>query len=208
MKSPGSRSIWELLISLVLLGVWVFVLEACTRSPHAVAIFHARDISGVMPALDFNLIGQNGTKVTAADSRGKTTLLYFGYTSCPDVCPTTLSNLAQALKRLGPKANSVRVLFVSVDPRRDSVQVLRRYTSAFGPQFVGLTGTDGQLTSLTKRYRVAYRRDAPDSNGDYAVYHSSAVFVFDGDERVRLLVGSSESSEQLAEDLSALETPS
>ena len=195
MKSPGSRSIWELLVSLVLLVVWVPSPEACSRSQHPMAIFHARDISGVMPALDFNLIGQNGKKATAADLKGKTTLLYFGYTSCPDVCPTTLSNLAQALKRLGSKANSVRVLFVSVDPRRDSVGVLRRYASAFGPQFIGLTGDDGQLTSLTKRYRVAYRRDAPDVNGDYAVYHSSAVFVFDADGRVTVLAAPSETIE-------------
>jgi protein SCO1/2 len=208
MKSPGSRSIWEWLLSLVLFVVWVFVLEACSRSQQAMAIFHARDISGVMPALDFNLISQNGTKVTAADLKGKTTLLYFGYTSCPDVCPTTLSNLAQALRRLGPKASSVRVLFVSVDPGRDSVQVLRRYTSAFGPQFVGLTGDDRQLTSLTKRYRVAYRRGAPDVNGDYAVYHSSAVFVFDADGRVRLLAAPSETTEHLAEDLRAMVTRS
>lgn len=207
MKSPGSRSVGELLVSLVLLVVWVFVLEACSRSQHAKATFHARDISGVMPALDFKLTGPNGTNVTAADMKGKTTLLYFGYTHCPEVCPTTLEGLAQALKQMGPKANSVRVLFVSVDPRRDSIQALSRYASAFGPQFVGLTGTDGQLTSLTKRYRVAYRRDAPDGNGDYAVYHSSAVFVFDGDGRVQLLVGPSETSKQLAEDLRALATP-
>ncbi len=204
MKSPGSRSIWELLISLALLVVWLFVLEACSRSQNATAIFHGRDISGVMPALDFNLTSQSGTQVTAADLKGKTTLLYFGYTSCPDVCPTTLSNLAQALKRLGPKAESVRVLFVSVDPRRDSAEVLARYASAFGPQFIGLTGDDDQLTSLTKRYRVAYRRDAPDVNGDYAVYHSSAVFVFNADGRVRLLAAPSETTEQLAEDLRAV----
>jgi protein SCO1/2 len=101
----------------------------------------------------------------------------------------------------------VRVLFVSVDPRRDSAEVLKRYASAFGPQFVGLTGTDRQLTALTKRYRVAYRRDAPDSNGDYAVYHSSAVFVFDGEGRVRLLLGPSETTEQVADDLRAVTTP-
>ena len=206
MKSPGSRSIWESLISLVLLVVWVFVLEACSRSQHAMAIFHARDISGVMPALDFNLTSQYRTTVTAANLKGKTTLLYFGYTHCPDVCPTTLEGLAQALQRLGPKADSVRVLFVSVDPRRDSAEVLRRYASAFGPQFVGLTGTDRQLTSLTKRYRVAYRRDSADVSGDYAVYHSSAVFVFDGHGRVRLLVAPSETTEQLAEDLRAVVT--
>jgi protein SCO1 len=164
----------------------------------------AADISGVMPPLDFTLAGGSGAKSTAADLRGKTVLLYFGYTHCPDVCPATLANLARVLKRLGPAAGAVRVLFVSVDPERDSVDLLRRYAQYFGPQFLGLTGTDEQILALTKRYRVAYGRDKPDAHGDYTVYHSSAVFVFDRAGKARLLVDPSETTQQLAQDLTAL----
>jgi protein SCO1 len=133
--------------------------------------------------------------------QGKTVLLYFGYTDCPDACPMTLTYIAAALKRLGAEADSARVLFVSVDPQRDTPPALRRYASSFGPQVIGLTGSDDQLTTVTKRYRVAYRRDAPDANGDYAVYHSSAVFIFDARGRARLLATPSRPDDGLAEDL-------
>ncbi len=176
-------------------------LNACSGPKSATTAFHAHDISGVMPPLEFALTGPSGAKMTAADVRGNTILLYFGYTNCPDACPTTLAKLTQALQRLGPAADSVRVLFVSVDPKRDSVQLLERYASNFSTRIVGLTGTDDQLTTLTKRYRVAYRRDAPDAHGNYAVYHSSAVFIFDRDGNARLLAEPAETSNQLAEDL-------
>jgi protein SCO1 len=179
----------------------ICVLEACSGPKNPTAALHGDDISGVMPALEFTLTGPSDATMTAADVRGKTVLLYFGYTHCPDVCPATLAKLAQALKRLGPAAAAVRILFVSVDPKRDSGQVLERYASYFAPQVIGLTGTDDQLTALTKRYRVAYRRDVPDALGDYAVYHSSAVFVFDQDGTARLLATPAETSDELAEDL-------
>lgn len=168
------------------------------------AAYHADDITGVMPALDFTLTDAAGATVTAAAVRGKIVMLYFGYTHCPDVCPATLARLGQALRRLGPAADGVRVLFVSVDPARDSGKALAAYAAYFGPQVMGLTGTDDELTALTKRYRVAYRRDAPDARGDYAVYHSSAVFIFDRGGRARLLATPTETADQLAEDLRAV----
>lgn len=181
--------------------LWLLVCAAaCTACSHDPRGLHAKDVSGILPPLKFTLVDSDG-KVTADSFRGKATLLYFGYTGCPDVCPTTLSRLSQALRLLGPEADSVRVLFVSVDPQRDSPQVLQHYAAAFGPEVIGLTGTDAQLTDVTKRFRVAYRRDAPDAEGNYAVYHSSAVFAFDRTGRVRLLMSDSETSEQLAQDL-------
>lgn len=145
------------------------------------------DISGLMPNLALELRGDGGRRVDAARFRGKLTLLYFGYTHCPDVCPTTLANLAGALRQLGPEADDIRVLFVSVDPQRDNPEFLRRYVQAFGPWFVGLTGSDKELRALSKRYRVTYNLGKPDAQGDYAVTHSNAVFVFDRQGRVRLL---------------------
>ena len=182
----------------------LLALTACSGPEAPASRFHADDISGVMPPLEFSLAGSSGAPVSAADVRGKVVLLYFGYTHCPDVCPATLTRIAQTLKRLGPRAAATQVVFVSVDPTRDSGRLLADYASYFGPQVMGVTGTDDQLTALTKRYRVAYRRDAPDAQGNYAVYHSSAVFVFDRDGRARLLVRPDETSGQLASDLEAL----
>lgn len=179
------------------------VATGCSR-PAAHSPYHAADISGVLPALRFHLLGPGGAPITEQFVLGRTTVLYFGYTHCPDECPTTLARLSAALHALGPAAEHVRVLFVSVDPQRDTPALLAQYAHYFAPQVIGATGTDGELTSLTKRYRVAYRRDAPDARGNYAVYHSSAVFVFDAEGRARLLVSDTETPAQVAEDLSTL----
>jgi protein SCO1 len=184
----------------LLLAISLACLDACSRPTS----FHATDVSSIMPPLEFKLRGEANQPVTAKALRGKVVLVFFGYTSCPDVCPTTLLKLALALRHLGDDADSVRVVFVSVDPQRDSPAVLARYVGGFGPHIVGLTGSDDALTALTKRYRVAYRRDAPDSTGWYSVYHSSAVFAFDRNGSARLLINPSETAAQIGEDLKTL----
>ena len=114
-------------------------------------------------------------------------LLYFGYTKCPDICPTTLANLAEMLKGLGPDAADVRILFVTVDPNRDTLDVLRPYVKAFAPQMDGLRGPDNQIASLAHAYHVAFSV-TPASNGHpYTVTHSSAVFFFDKKGNARLV---------------------
>lgn len=190
-------------LALGLVGFAALAIGACDRSAPE-PTYHARDITGVMPALAFTLSDGSAAPITAATFRGKTVLVFFGYTHCPDVCPTTLANLTQVLTGLGPAADSVRVLFVSVDPQRDTPKLLKAYAAAFAPQIVGLTGTDAELTDVVKRYRVAYRRDKPDANGEYAVYHSSAIFIFDAEGRARLLATVAESVSDLTEDLRTL----
>jgi protein SCO1 len=185
----------------VVLAISLAGIGGCSSGTSA---FHAMDVSTIMPPLEFKLVGEANKPVTEKALRGKVTLLYFGYTSCPDVCPATLLKLALALRHLGDEADSVRILFVSVDPQRDSPAVLVKYVGSFGPHIMGLTGSEDALTALTKRYRVAYRRDAPDRTGWYPVYHSSAVFVFDGDGRARLLINPSETAAQISEDLKTL----
>jgi protein SCO1 len=162
------------------------------------------NITGHMPDLQFTLIRDDGQQVNQSAYLGKVTLLYFGYTHCPDVCPTTLADLGAAIRQLGPQADQVRVLFVSVDPARDTATVLHRYVNAFGPWFVGLTGSQAQLQTLTKRYRVAYRLGKPDAQGNYTVYHSSAVFIFDKQGKVRLLAGLDDKPGVIATDLKRL----
>ncbi|HEX4049659.1 MAG TPA: SCO family protein [Steroidobacteraceae bacterium] len=192
------------LLAMLLLACAAAGVAGCSGSHARTGAYHAADISGFMPELSFNLTGPGGQPITAQFVRGKTTILYFGYTNCPDECPTTLARVSAALGMLGPAADQVRVLFVSVDPQRDTPSALARYAHYFAPQVVGASGTDAELTALTKRYRVAYRRDPPDKQGNYDVYHSNAVFVFDVNGRARLLVPDSETPTQLAEDLSTL----
>jgi protein SCO1/2 len=175
-------------------------LAACSRQEP----WTLDNITGLMPSLKFSLMNDAGQPVNAFDYRGKLVLLYFGYTHCPDVCPTTLATLARAIRDLGPDAARIRVLFVTVDPARDTAQVLKRYVAAFGPQFIGLRGDDDALESAAKRYRVAYSRERPDAQGDYTVAHSSAVFIFDGNGKPRLLATGSETSAAITQDLRRL----
>ena len=163
-----------------------------------------KNITGLVQPLEFNLTNQDNRPVTAGDYRHDLVLLYFGYTECPDECPTTLTTLANALRILGPAASQVRVLFVSVDPGRDTTAVLKRYVNNFGPQFVGLRPDQSALTDLSKRYRIAYHYEKPDRYGNYEVDHSNAVFIFDRDGRARLLALSDNTAQQVASDLQRL----
>lgn len=176
-------------------------LAACAGSGPPYAL---KNITGLVLPLKFHLTNQNDQAVTADDYRHDLVLLYFGYTECPDQCPTTLTTLANALHTLGPQASQVRVLFVSVDPKRDTTAVLKRYVDNFGPEFVGLRGDQAELTALSKRYRIAYHYENPDKYGNYEVDHSSAVFVFDRDGRARLLAQSDNTAQQVASDLRRL----
>ena len=177
------------------------LLAGCTGrdSPYAL-----KNVTGLVSPLEFRLTNQDGQAVTAADYRHDIVLLYFGFTECPDECPTTLATLANALHALGPRSSRIRVLFVSVDPRRDTTAVLKRYVGNFGPEFVGLRGDQAALTDLSRRYRIAYHYEKPDKYGNYEVDHSSAVFVFDGQGRARLLGESDNTAQQIASDLGRL----
>ncbi len=147
------------------------------------------DVSGSSPPLAFTLTrASDGKQVTGSDFHGKVVLLYFGYTFCPDVCPLTLTNIDAVLKGLGKQAEDVRVLFVTVDPVRDTLPVLKQYAAAFGPEVVGLRGTPDQLATLAQRYRIAY--SVKRSGNDYQVTHSSAIYAFDGTGAARLLIPS------------------
>lgn len=175
-------------------------LAACTHKEH----WRTDNIDGLMPRLDLKMTDDAGQPVTGATYRGKTVLLYFGYTNCPDVCPTTLAKLAQALKDTKNHGAGTQVLFVTVDPKRDTLSRMHEYVHAFGPWFVGLRGTHDELRALTKRYRVTYSYAKPDKDGNYEVTHSTAVFVFDGTGRSRLLILPRDSAKAISEDLDQL----
>lgn len=171
----------------------LLALAACSpKKP-----FHATDITGAMPDLSFQMQrASDGAVVTGQNYRGRAVLLYFGYTNCPDVCPTTLANLSDVMKRLG--GDKVRVLFVSVDPNRDTLAVLKPYAQSFGPQFDGLRGSANEIAGLAQRYRVAY---SVKTTPDYTVMHTSAVFVFDDAGKARLVATDTTDTAALAEDV-------
>ncbi len=126
----------------------------------------------------FTLIGTDGQTVTEADFAGRPRAMFFGFTHCPDVCPTTLAEADGWLKALGPAGDDLRIVFVSVDPERDTPQSMKDYLSAFDPRIVGLTGTPEQIAAVTKAYRV-YARKVDLGDGDYTMDHSAAVLLFD-----------------------------
>jgi protein SCO1/2 len=126
--------------------------------------------------------------VSETDYRGQLVMLYFGYTFCPDVCPTTLANIAEIMQRLGSRASSVTFLFVTVDPDRDSLPVLTQYVSNFGPRIVALRGDPDQLASLARRYRLVYSVTPARNGHPYEVTHSAAIYVFDATGAARLLI--------------------
>lgn len=158
-----------------------------------------------MPALEFTLTrASDGSPVRGTDYRGKVVVLYFGYTHCPDICPATLANLAEAIQKLGPRANDVRVLFVTVDPMRDQAPALAAYARAFAPQVEGLRGTDDQLIDVTRRYRVVYSVTPETQGHPYEVMHSAAAFFFDRRGRARLVTTKTDDVAGLTWDLKQL----
>jgi protein SCO1 len=165
------------------------------------------DISGHMPDLSFRLTDDQGKTVTAADYRGKVTLLYFGYTHCPDVCPLTLAHLHVVMQQLGKLADGVRILFVTVDPNRDTPAALHDYVAAFDPHAIGLTGSPADIEALTKRYRAAFSREPGKADGSYDVSHSSGIYVFDSSGKARLLATPTDAQDKLVHDLHLLLSP-
>jgi protein SCO1/2 len=175
-------------------------LGACSRDTS----WHLNNVRGIVPALQFSGQVAGPKPINAESLRGQIVLVYFGYTHCPDACPTTLARLMAVLHDLPAAGTPVRVLFISVDPNRDTPDVLARYASAFGPQVTGVHVDASALEDLAKRYRISYSRDPADAKGNYEVTHSSAVFIFDASGRARLLGTDTQSVADYVADLTRL----
>jgi protein SCO1/2 len=166
--------------------------------------FQASDVTGVAFGRDFKLTDHNGKPRTLADFRGKVVVMFFGYTQCPDVCPTTLSDLAAALQKLGGDANRVQVLFVTVDPERDTPELLSHYVPAFNPTFLGLSGDAAATAATAREFKVLYQKQAGSAPGSYSMDHTAGTFIFDPMGRLRLFVGQAQGPEVFAHDIREL----
>lgn len=185
-------------------GLTLLCLALCLGACAPQGEWRLKNITGLTPDLEFTMTDDAGRPVSAAAYRGKTVLLFFGYTHCPDVCPTTLARLSAAIGGLREHRDGVRVLFVTVDPARDTAALMANYVHAFGPAVVGLRGTPQELAALARRYRVSYTLRAPDATGAYDVAHSSGVFIFDRGGRARLLARPDDPAPAITADLARL----
>ncbi len=132
----------------------------------------------------FSLTSGDGKTVSDRDFRGKYMLIYFGYTFCPDVCPTSLNTMAEALDRLGPLGERVQPIFITVDPKRDDPAAVKQYAAAFGPRMIGLTGTEEQIGAVARAFRVYYRENRTGTGpNDYSMDHSSILYLMGPDGR-------------------------
>ena len=156
---------------------------ACTQSKPQ---FNAVDLTGADYAKDFHLPDTDGRERSLADFKGKLVALFFGYTQCPDVCPTTMAELAEARKQLGPQGDKLQVVFVTVDPDRDTPQVLKGYMGNFDPTFIALRPTPQQLAEVAKDFKVYYKKADGATPTSYTMDHSAATYVYDTKGQLRL----------------------
>ena len=177
-------------------------LAACGAKPES---WQLEDVSGHLPDLNFSLTADSGKPMNAQDLKGKVAIVYFGYTHCPDICPETMARLTQAIGKTGADGTDIRIVFISVDPARDTPQSMHAYVDAFDSRHaIGLTGSPSEIESIAKRYRVAYQADKPEDGGSYEVAHSSGIYIFDRAGKARLLANGTDTVDQLAHDLQQL----
>ncbi len=196
MTRRGRRALLAALSAAALLAA-----AGCER---AAPRFRSSDITGTSFGRDFALTDHHGRPRTLADFRGKVVVMFFGYTQCPDVCPTTLSELAEAMRRLGADAARVQVLFVTVDPERDSAELLGHYVPAFEPSFLGLRGDAEALARTAKEFKVVYQKQPGSTPTTYTMDHSAGAYVFDPQGRLRLYVSYGAGPDVFAHDIREL----
>jgi protein SCO1/2 len=184
----------------LLFAALLLLAAGCQRSDG----FRSTDITGAEFGRDFTLTDQRGVPRTLADFKGKAVAVFFGYTHCPDVCPTTLAELASAMKKLGTAADKVQVLLITVDPERDTPDVLGPYVTAFDPRFLALRGDADQTAQVAREFKVIYQKVGGKAPDNYTMDHSAGTYIFDPQGRLRLYVGYGQGSEVFAHDIGRL----
>ena len=190
------------LVRILMLSLLTSALLACSPKQS----FKNVDITGSKAfGTDFSLIDPDGKVRTLADFKGKAVVIFFGYTQCPDVCPTTLTEMQQVMTLLGPQADKVQVLFVTVDPERDSASILKQYVPAFDARFLGLRPTDEvALEKVAKDFKIYYKKVPGMTPGSYTMDHTAGSYAFDPQGQLRLYIKHAQGAETLAQDLKEL----
>lgn len=188
----------------VVLSVIALLLVACTKTQAPPQKFGTTDITGGPWGKDFHLTDHNGRPRALADFRSKAVVLFFGYANCPDMCPMTMHKLSLVMAELGKDAERVQVLLVTLDPKRDTPEILKQYVPAFHPAFLGLYGDEQATGKTAKEFKVFYQKQEPDANGFYTVDHMGPAYIFDPQGRLRLFVSDEHSVKVIAEDLRTL----
>ena len=188
------------------LGLVALLLAALTLTgcPTRLPDFNNTDITGAECCREFRLTDHHGKTRTLADFRGEVVMIFFGYTQCPDVCPTTLAELKSALQELGPEAKRVQVLFVTLDPERDTREVLANYVAAFDPRFLGLYANPETTAKTANEFRIFYQKRPGPTPSSYTLDHTAGSYVIDAQGRVRLFVRHGDGGAKLAADLRTL----
>ena len=183
------------------LAAFIASLSACGEGSSVK--FKGSDISGTKIGGGWALTGMDGKSYTSSDFAGKVQLVFFGFTQCPDICPTALAELSEMMRTLGNQASRVQVLMITVDPERDSPEVLRAYVSGFNASFLGLTGTPAQIKQVAASFKTYYAK-APAAKGGYSMDHSSSFYLLDPKGDARVLVSNTAGTAVLARDIKLL----
>jgi protein SCO1/2 len=181
-----------------------FSLSGCDKLPGKQASFQNTDVTGLDYAKGFSLVDHTGKPRTLADYKGKVVVVFFGYTQCPDVCPTTMAEMAGVMQKLGPQADQVQVLFITLDPERDTRELLANYVPAFDKRFVGLVGTPEQTAKTAKEFKVFYSKVPGKDPGSYTIDHMAGSYVFDKEGRLRLFIRHGGNGDSIVHDLRQL----
>ena len=166
--------------------------------------FKNTDVTGLDYGKDFAMPDHTGKMRTLADFKGKAVVVFFGYTQCPDVCPTTMTEMANVMQQLGPLSDKVQVLFVTVDPERDTPELLSKYVPAFDQRFLGLVGDKAATEKMAKEFRLFYQKVQGKEPGSYTMDHTAGSYIFDPQGRLRLFVRHGQGPEPIAHDLKLL----
>ena len=189
--------------SLARMAATVFAAVLLTACSPPEPVFRSTDITGAEYGKTLQLTDHHGQTRALADFKGKVVTIFFGYTQCPDVCPTALSGMSEVMRQLGPDGDKVQVLFVTVDPERDTPALLAEYVPLFDKRFLGLYGTPDKTAEIAKDFRVFYRKSG-DLAGHYTIDHSAGTYVFDPQGRLRLYMKHAEDPATIAGDIKAL----
>ena len=179
----------------------LFMLTACSEESVA---FHSIDITGADYANGFSLTDHNGQPRTLADFKGKAVVMFFGFTQCPDVCPTSMSELAQAKQLLGADGDRLQGLFVSIDPERDTPEIMKEYIASFDPSFLALYAKPDELPELAKQFKIYYKKVPGSTPDNYTMDHSAGSYVFDPKGHVRLYFRYGSGAQAMADDVKLL----